>query len=245
MTGTSRRATRPFPCAARAPLEDDPDPIEVIGGHSLDDAEPKFGLVVTGRVHPDRVFRNDTARPGDVLVLTKPIGTGVLTTAIKRGRLADELVREAVRTMATLNRQAAEALAPLTVHACTDVTGFGLLGHLSEVVAGSRVAARVHVGDIPFLPRARALAAEGVLPGGSRRNRAAVAPLTDVAAGVAESDVLLLADAQTSGGLLVALPEPDAVRFLDSLRAIGYDLAAAVIGEVVGEAGEGRIEVLP
>ena len=216
--------------------------IDIVGGHSIDDLEPKYGLVVTGLVHPDRALRNVGARPGDVLVLTKPIGTGILTTAIKRGLLEPAHIEAAVTTMATLNRQAAEHLEGLPVSACTDVTGFGLLGHAHEMARGSKVTIRLSLAEVPLLPRARELAAQGVLPGGSRRNLAWVSEWTRFDDDVAESDRLLLADAQTSGGLLVALPRDAAARYVDALRTSGYGLAVAVVGEVV-EASEGGLHV--
>lgn len=218
--------------------------IDIVGGHSLDDVEPKYGLVVTGVVHPERVWRNVGARPGDVLVLTKPLGSGILTTAIKRGLLSPARVREATALMATLNRRAAEAAAGCVVHACTDLTGFGLLGHLSEMVRGSGVVARVHFGAVPLLGDVRTLAADGVLPGGSKRNLAYVQPWTRFAAALAPGDRLVLADAQTSGGLLLALPEADAARYLAALAATGYEWPIAVIGEVTEAHPEGAIEVL-
>jgi selenide,water dikinase len=219
--------------------------IDILGGHSIDDLEPKYGLVVTGVVHPDRVWRNVGARPGDALVLTKPLGTGLLTTAIKRGLLGPDDVRTVTETMATLNRGAAEALEGLAVHACTDVTGFGLLGHLAELVAGSRVAARVEFGALPLLPGTRDFAARGVLPGGTRRNLGHAREAVELVLGVAEPDALVAADAQTSGGLLVALPEDDAARFLERLRAAGHPLAAARVGAVTAAHERGRIEVVP
>ena len=139
--------------------------IDIIGGHTLDDTEPKYGLSVTGRVHPDEVWRNVGARPGDALLLTKPLGTGVLTTAIKGGKLDDETIALAVQTMATLNRAGAEALGGRAVHACTDVTGFGLLGHLGEMVSASHVRARLHVSQIPPAPARRGAGTAGCLPG--------------------------------------------------------------------------------
>lgn len=219
--------------------------IDIVGGHSIDDEEPKYGLVVTGLVHPDRALRNVGARPGHVLVLTKPIGTGILTTAIKRGVLEQAHIDAAIETMATLNRAAAEALEGLNPSACTDVTGYGLLGHLSEMARGSHVTARVRLRDVPLLPRARELVAMKVAPGGSRRNLEWVSPWTRFDDAVAQSDRLLLADAQTSGGLLIALPEDQAARYLDALRATGYTLAAGVVGEIVESAAEGGLHVVP
>jgi len=217
--------------------------VDIVGGHSIDDAEPKFGLCVTGTVHPDRVFRNVGARPGDVIVLTKPIGSGVLSTALKRGRLEAASERDLVQTMAALNRDAAQALDGLEVHACTDVTGFGLLGHLSEMAAGSNVAMRVHAGAVPLLPQVLDLATTGVLPGGSRRNLAHVRAAIGFTATVPEPVLLTLADAQTSGGLLVALPPAAAARYVATLEALGHPFPVGRVGEVLGPAEGGRIEV--
>ena len=172
----------------------------------MDDTEPKFGLAVTGVVHPDRVVRNSTARAGDALVLTKPIGTGILATAVKRG-LADEAVaRRLVATMRRLNKAAAEAMEETGAHACTDVTGFGLLGHLREMAAGSGLDAEIEAGAVPVLEPARELAAADVVPGGTLDNLEHVSPFVDWSPGLSRVDRLLLADAQTSGGLLIAVP---------------------------------------
>jgi selenium donor protein len=179
--------------------------VPVLGGHSIDDAEPKYGLCVVGEVRPDQVVRNSTARPGDALVLTKPLGTGIIATAIKAGRAPATVVDEAVASMASLNRTASEVMRKHGVHACTDVTGYGLLGHLREMAAASGVDARIHVAAVPILPGARELAEAGHVPGGTKRNLEDLAEFVDWD----ETDPItrtLLADAQTSGGLLIALP---------------------------------------
>jgi selenide,water dikinase len=215
----------------------------VLGGHSIDDPEPKFGLCVVGEVAPDAVVRNSTARPGDVLVLTKALGTGVVATALKAGAASPSVVAAAVGSMTTLNGPAAESMRRHGVHACTDVTGYGLLGHLREMAAASGLAARVDAGAVPLLPGARSLAGAGHVPGGTRRN------LEDLAGAVewGETDPttrVLLADAQTSGGLLVALPERAAAAMVDELSA-GPDGGArpAVVGRLeAGAAGTIRVE---
>jgi selenide,water dikinase len=210
--------------------------VVVIGGHTIDDAEPKYGLAVVGRIHPDRIVRKRGARPGDRLVLTKPLGTGILTTALKRGMIDEERIADAVRSMATLNRDAARAMTEVGVHAATDVTGFGLLGHLAEMLRGASIGARLWVDAIPFFAGARELAAAGAVSGGSSKNLAAAAATTRFADAVAEGDRIVLADAQTSGGLLVAVAPEKCDRLVARLRELGTP-AAAVVGEVVGGPG--------
>ena len=208
----------------------------VVGGHSVDDPEPKYGLAVVGEVHPDRILRNSGLRDGDALVLTKPLGIGITTTAIKAGTAPAGLVAAAVASMTASNAAAARAAVAAGATGCTDVTGFGLLGHLMKMAAASRVDAVLDVAAVPVLPGARALAESGILPGGSRRNRDWVAPSVDVN-GHGEIDVLLLADAQTSGGLLFGAEPVRARAAVAELAAAG--VSAAVVGEVRG--GTGRI----
>lgn len=208
----------------------------VVGGHSVDDPEPKYGLAVVGELHPDRILRNSGLRDGDALVLTKPLGIGITTTAIKMGAAPDDLVAAAVASMTASNAAAARAAIFAGATGCTDVTGFGLLGHLMKMAAASQVDAVLDVAAVPVLPGVRALAESGVLPGGSKRNRDWVAPSVD-AGGYAEIDVLLLADAQTSGGLLFGAQPERAREAVAELAAAG--VSAAVIGEV--RAGTGRI----
>src|SRR5690606_26276923 len=202
--------------------------IAIIGGHSIDDAEPKFGLCVIGEAVPDQIVRNSTARPGDVLVLTKPIGTGAISTALKRGVAEPHAVQAAVESMTTLNRAAAEAMLRAGASAATDVTGFGLLGHLREMVRGSRLAAVVRASAVPLLPTALGLAERGILPGGSKRNFDDVAGDVRWADAVPEPLRRLLCDAQTSGGLLIAVAPDRAQGLLAELRDAG--LTAAEIG---------------
>ncbi len=214
--------------------------VSVVGGHSIDDAEPKVGYAVAGLVHPARVWKNVGARPGDALVLTKPLGTGIISTAIKQGKAAAATIETAVRTMATLNRAAAEAASQVEVHAVTDVTGFGLLGHLREMTCGSGVRARLGASRIPLLPDVLTLAQAGFVPGGTKRNLRAVAGVVRWDDAIPEPLRTVIGDAQTSGGLLVATPEAPAL-----LRALekGGVAGAARIGEVVAEDPAGTIEV--
>lgn len=191
----------------------------VLGGHSVNDPEVKFGYAVTGTVHPERVWTNAGARVGDALVLTKPLGTGVLATAAKRSVDGDGWMEEAIRSMRTLNRAAADVLRGLTVHGCTDVTGFGLLGHGREMACASGVTLKIDGHQVPALPGAREAIGAGAVPGGLRNNLAFVEGDTAFDDGVDEVTRLLLCDPQTSGGLLVALLEENAARFLDSYEA--------------------------
>ncbi len=204
----------------------------ILGGHSIDDPEPKYGLAVTGLVHPDRVLRNVGARPGDVLLLTKPIGSGIATTAIKRGIAPAALVDRIVEVMSELNRAAGEALVESgEVHALTDVTGFGLLGHAWEMASGSGVGLRIRAGAVPVIDGVHALAAEGVVPGGTKANLSWVAPHVRFREGLPPTLPTVLADAQTNGGLLAAVEASRAESVLARLRAAGVD--AAAIGDVV------------
>jgi len=215
--------------------------VSIIGGHTVDDTEPKFGLAVTGIVHPDRVLRNSTARPGDALVLTKPLGVGIISTAIKRGLADESTAREAAELMATLNRAAAEAMLKVGANACTDVTGFGLLGHLREMAVGSGVDVTLSAGTVPTLPAAWTFAGAGVVPGGTLNNLTHVEPHVTFAPGVSRVAQLILADAQTSGGLLISLPADRADDLLAALHARRVS-DAACIGQVTGK-GTGHITV--
>ena len=216
--------------------------IDVVGGHSLDDAEPKYGLCVTGVVHPARVVTNAGARPGDRLVLTKPLGIGILTHALKQGLLGPGEVRRVTELMAALNREAADAMVRVGVSACTDVTGFGFLGHLGEMLEASGVSARIRVGDVPVLAGARDRVVQGVCPGGTRKNLAYMTPRLIDQERVPESDLLLLADAQTSGGLLIAVPAERVDDLLQALAEGGVG-TRAVVGEILaGNAGRMVLE---
>jgi selenide, water dikinase len=216
--------------------------VPILGGHSIDDPEPKYGMAVTGLVHPDRILRNVGARPGDRLLLTKPLGSGIVTTAIKRGLADPALVTRTVEVMAALNRAAGEVLAASgAVHALTDVTGFGLLGHAWEMAAGSGVSLRLRLGAIPVLEGVRELAERDVAPGGSRANLAWVGPHVRFDDSIPAPLRLVLADAQTNGGLLAAVTPDRFEAVLAALRQAGVQVRA--IGEVVPADGQSRIEV--
>ncbi|HEV8596249.1 MAG TPA: selenide, water dikinase SelD, partial [Candidatus Dormibacteraeota bacterium] len=187
--------------------------VAVVGGHSIDDPEPKFGYTVIGEVHPDQVIGHDRARAGDALFLTKPLGTGLVTTAIKRGLCPPALEREAIEMMMTLNREASEAMVQAGATAATDVTGYGLIGHLQNLEGGADLDFR----SVPFLDGVRALAERDLFPAGSRRNHAAARKDVDWG-GLSELDQMMLCDAQTSGGLLVAIPAESASRFRPGAR---------------------------
>lgn len=211
----------------------------IVGGHTIDDKEPKYGLAVVGLIHPEKVVRNVGARPGDALVLTKPLGTGVITTAAKQGLAEPSVVEKATQIMAHLNRAASEAMMEVGVHACTDITGYGLVGHLLGMVKGSAVGARVWLSRLPLLDGARELVEEGIAPGGTHRNWASVGKLVRWSAGISHTAQLLLCDAQTSGGLLMAVPQERLSALQDALRQRGET------GWVVGEITEGdALEVM-
>jgi len=205
----------------------------IVGGHSVDDLEPKYGLAVTGVVHPKRILSNAGAKPGDVLLLGKALGTGIAVSAIKKGVASPELLRDATAQMRQLNRAAGEVYARnwTSVHALTDVTGFGLLGHLDSAMRASRTRARIDATAIAVLPQVRELAREGVVPGGTKANLQFVAERATFPADMPEPDRLLLADAQTNGGMLAAVSAKAAPRILKSLAAAGAP--ARVIGEVM------------
>jgi selenide,water dikinase len=205
--------------------------VAIIGGHTIDDPEPKYGLVVIGRVEPSRLIRNVGARPGDCLFLTKPLGSGIIATAIKRGLASQDLIDRITRIMATLNRAGAEAMADVPPRAATDVTGFGLLGHLWEIVSASGVGAVVEVEDVPVLAEAAALAEQDVVPGGTHRNLANLSGKVSWERGISDVDRLVLADAQTSGGLLVSVAPEKVTAFRDALVTRGT--LAAEIGTIV------------
>lgn len=211
----------------------------IAGGHTISDDEPKYGMCVTGFARPDEVLANSSARAGDLLVLTKPIGTGVLATSFKGGILdADEdqaTFEQMVDTMRTLNMYAAHAASRLAVHASTDVTGFGVVGHVCEMAEGSRLSATLHAGSVPLLPQAFEMAHMGLLPAGGYRNRDFFGKRTTVADDADGTLVDLLFDPQTSGGLLLALPERDAEELVDRMAAEGR--AGAIIGELAAYDG--------
>ena len=207
----------------------------VIGGHSVRDPEIKFGYAVTGTIHPGRVLANAGARAGDTLILTKPIGTGVISTAIKKGEAKPAWIEAATRAMTTLNSTAAEVATGggFQVHACTDITGFGLIGHLREVAAGSGVSIRLKASSVPLLEGAMECIHAGLIPGGLKANREFAECAVSYEPGVPEELKAILYDPQTAGGLLFSVAQPDAEKLLAALKAAG--LPAVIIGEVVAE----------
>ena len=214
--------------------------VALLGGHTVDDPEPKYGLAVTGLVHPAQLRTKGGARAGDRLLLTKPIGIGALTTAMKRDLLAPSEADAVIACMLRLNSQTA-ALADPAVHAVTDVTGFGLLGHLLEVTQASGLGAQIHLAGVPVLDGAHGLVVQGIVPAGSRKNLAYVRPHIVADPAVGESDLQLLADAVTSGGLLVAVASDGAERVAAALRAEGA-MVAQDIGRIE-EAAAGQLRI--
>lgn len=213
----------------------------VAGGHTCIDRELKFGLAVTGVVHPDKILTNANAKPGDRLILTKPIGMGVITTAIKQGRGTAELAEKVGNIMKTLNKMAAEVMLKYRVHSCTDVTGFGLLGHLYEMMAGSKTRARLKFPLIPIVDEAYDFTGPETVPGGSKANMAYLQPHVTLS-GVSDAQSILIHDAQTSGGLIISVDHDDAADLLAELHAAGVS-SAAVIGEVLdGDPGKIIVE---
>ncbi len=218
----------------------------IVGGHTVDDKEPKYGMAVTGVVKPGSQVTVDAARPGDALVLTKPIGTGIITTAGKAERVDSEVLEGAVRAMSTLNRAASEAMVKVGVNACSDVTGFGLLGHLRNIVEASGVAARLTLSDVPVLAGARELLDDGIAPGGTHRNLESIDPIVAWDATVDEKGRLLLSDAQTSGGLLISVEPAKLDSLLAELKTFGVETRSVIGAIVEPDSLEGkRIEVLP
>lgn len=215
----------------------------IIGGHTIDDPEPKYGLVVTGVIEPTKIFRNSTARIGDDLILTKPLGLGIITTGIKRDKVTKATIDAAIDLMAILNKDASEAMVEVGAHACTDVTGFGLLGHLREMTAGSKVGARIFLSKVPVLPEAWGLVQLGICPGGTQRNRESLRDAIVWNPEIREEAQLILCDAQTSGGLLIAASKEASPRLIQRLQA-HHTPASALIGEMI-EDPQGRIWVEP
>ena len=206
----------------------------VLGGHSIDDAEPKFGMVAIGEVKLADLVSNANSRVGDVLILTKPLGTGIMTTALKRDLVTDEQLQPAIDSMSKLNADAAGVIRGQrdAVHAVTDVTGFGLLGHLRNMLEASGHSARIDAGRLPVIPMVRELIQKGVLPGGTRRNHEAACEITRWSDAVSSTDQFVMTDAQTSGGLLIAVDCEHADAFVRSLADAGT-LSQAIIGEVI------------
>lgn len=213
----------------------------LVGGHSIDDQEPKFGLSVTGTVHPERVRTNASAKPGDKLILTKPIGVGILTQAIKRDMLHQEGIDRVMEVMAALNKEAAEAMDNYQVNACTDITGFGLLGHAMEIAEGSGTGITIERSAVPVLPKTRELAEQNIIPGGSKKNHKWLSGRIQYE-NIDDVDQVILCDAITSGGLLITVPESEAEPLLNDLKAKGVEWAS-IIGTVTDQ-NPGKITVI-
>ncbi len=209
--------------------------VALLGGHTVKDDEPKYGLAVTGTVHPGKIVTNAKARAGDALVLTKPLGTGILGSALKKGSIDEAQMQTAIASMTTLNDTASRAMIAAGAHAATDVTGFGLLGHAREMARASKVRLRIRASSVPVFDLVREMVAVGIAPGGTRANAREHEAFTTYAPGISPETRLLLSDAQTSGGLLIALAPKAVESLLAELRAAG--LTAARIGEI--EAGQG------
>lgn len=216
--------------------------VVLVGGHSIEDKELKYGLSVTGFIHPDHILTKRDLRLGDQLILTKPLGIGIITTAIKGGLASEEIIETATRLMATLNRQAAEVMKAYPVHACTDITGFGLLGHLTEMVMDSKYGLQIHAHSIPILPEALDYAGMGLVPGGAFNNRDFFGPMVEIGSSVHPLIQDVLFDPQTSGGLLISVDRRSAKNLLRALKGKGVQ-EASMIGEVIS-GSKHKIEVV-
>jgi len=205
--------------------------ISIAGGHTIEAEEPKYGLVVMGLVHPDRMVTNAGAKPGDALILTKPIGTGIISTAMKAEIATQKSMDVAVKVMSALNRSAAECMLEVGVNSCTDVTGFGLLGHLHEMISASRVGAEVSFNKVPLIPGTRELADDLIIPAGTSRNREFLSDHVNWGDGIEYEEQMILCDAQTSGGLLISVPEENSAVLIESLEHSDA-IAAARIGRI-------------
>jgi selenide,water dikinase len=211
--------------------------VTLVGGHSVEDSELKYGLSVTGTIHPSKVRTNVGGEVGDRIILTKPIGTGIINTAIKGGMAKEALINMVTNYMARLNKTASEVMQEIGANACTDVTGFGLLGHAFEMIQGTGKGMIIHVSNVPVFPEAMNFTKMGLVPGGTYRNREFRINQVDIDSGVSPYVLDILFDPQTCGGLLIAVPEGKAVKMLTRLKAEGID-EAAIIGKVVDEPKE-------
>ncbi len=208
--------------------------VTLVGGHTIDDIELKYGLSVTGAVHPKRLVTNSGAKAGDKLILTKPLGTGIINTAVKAGVADEKTIAKVTKSMATLNNTASELMQEIRVHACTDITGFGFLGHITQLTQNSQIGINIDITAIPLFPEAEELAKRGMCPGGLQRNREFYSPCVKIADEIPTHVQDILFDPQTSGGLLICLAPGKAERLLGRLRQAGVE-EAAIIGEVVNQ----------
>ncbi len=208
--------------------------ISVIGGHTIEDPEPKYGMVVTAVINPSQVVTNAGAKAGDMLVLTKPLGLGIITTAMKKGLVSPEVIAEAIEVMSTLNKSAAEAMVKVGVNACTDITGFGFLGHLHEMAKASHLGAKIFLSDVPVIQETWNLINNkpGVVPGGTQKNLEFLKEDLIINPGISETDLLVLSDAQTSGGLLISVTEEKLPNLLQGLKEAGVQ-TIAIVGKMV------------
>ena len=209
--------------------------IPILGGHTIKDPVPKYGLVVTGRVKKENLTLNSTAKAGDVLILTKPLGSGIIATAIKKDKAPKSIMEEAVNVMTNLNSGGAKAMNAVGVNACTDITGYGLLGHLLEMCQGSKISATIEFNEIPLMQGVFELAQKGFIPGGTKRNLDHVTPNVNFSKNISQEQKYLLADAQTSGGLLISVPKDKAEK-LQNLLMENQCLSSSVIGQVYNSA---------
>jgi len=205
----------------------------IIGGHTIKDKEPKYGFAVLGSIHPGKILDNSRARRGDALILTKPIGTGIIATGVKADMCSNDVIEEFIRVMATLNKRASEIMLEADVSTATDITGFGLIGHLNEVLTASRRQARLHSKRVPFFKEAVRIADLGRIPGGTRANEKTYEPFVEWSRDVSDAERILMNDAQTSGGLLIFVPADRRERLVEALEKEG--ILAAYIGDVVDE----------
>jgi selenide,water dikinase len=205
--------------------------VSIIGGHTIKDKEPKFGYAVLGSIHPAKILDNSKAKPGDALVLTKPVGTGVISTGIKAGKCSAATADAFTRSMAMLNRRAGEIMLEVGVSTATDITGFGLIGHLSEVLIASKAGARLHAQAVPVFEEARTIAGMGMVPGGTRANQKSYDPIVEWSDNVDATERVLMNDAQTSGGLLIFVPGDRKGRLVEALGK--ENIPAAYIGDVL------------
>tara|TARA_S200000501_G_scaffold376121_1_gene430055 strand:- start:1471 stop:2238 length:768 start_codon:yes stop_codon:yes gene_type:complete len=209
--------------------------IPILGGHTVRDAEPKYGLVVTGIIEEEKEIKNSQAQAGDVLVLTKPLGTGIISTAIKQGKAPENMINDAINNMSTLNLSSAKSMKGLPISACTDITGFGLLGHLFEICKNSNVSAVIEFNKVPFLEGVFELAQNGVIPGGTKKNLKFVESYIDFDDVLLGYQRLMLADAQTSGGLLISIPSENSKKLIQNLKE-NKTLSYEVIGQIYKKA---------
>lgn len=214
----------------------------IVGGHTINDQEPKYGMSVTGILHPGNQVTNASARRGDSLILTKPIGTGIITTAAKQGRVDSQILEAAITQMKALNNEASTAMLEIGVHACTDVTGFGLLGHLRTMLLSSKAGAEIHMSKIRVLPGVLDLAREGISPDGTLNNMKSLMPHVHWDSSLSEEDKKVLSDAQTSGGLLISVSPDKTTRLMNALVLHGVT-EATIIGTVI-DAHPGTIYAL-